>query len=166
VIPAKNKESSSRTQPLPSTSRTQPPHGDALLSRRSSRIGAGGRSGAGRRRRSAAGQNAIAAVGLLVDADVVGEAAEEVELDFDPAEDLVGWGEDFEVAETDLREKREGWLLSVFVYVGVVLGGGDGRVRRKVRGRKCSGGNVREGRTYRGSPSRSRRGDRENWPTE
>lgn len=44
------------------------------------------------------GQDAIATVGLLVDADVVGQAAEEVEFGFDPAEDFFRWGEDFEVA--------------------------------------------------------------------
>ena len=70
-----------------------------LTRRRSGRTAGGGTRGGGR---SAAGQDAIAAVCLLVDADVMGEAAEEVEFGFDPAEDLVGRGEDLEVAEADL----------------------------------------------------------------
>lgn len=73
------------------------------------------RSG-GRRRRSGAGQDTIPAIRLLVYADVMGKPAEEVELGFDPAEDLVGWGEDFQVAESDLQDEmsmccecRGGW---------------------------------------------------------
>jgi hypothetical protein len=74
-----------------------------LTSRRSDRTGGGGTSIGGR---TVAGEDAIAAVCLLVDADIMGEAAEEVELGFDPAEDLVGWGEDLEVAEADLIGER------------------------------------------------------------
>ncbi len=41
------------------------------------------------------------------------KSAQEVELGFDPAEDLVGWGEDFEVAETDW------WMLAMGGEVGL-----------------------------------------------
>ena len=44
------------------------------------------------------GQHAVAAVGFLVDGDVVRETAEEVEFAFDPTEGFFGRGEDFEVA--------------------------------------------------------------------
>jgi hypothetical protein len=74
-----------------------------LTRRRSDRTGGGGTSIGGR---TAAGEDAIAAVCLLVDADIMGEAAEEVELGFDPAKDLVGWGEDFEVAKADWMGRR------------------------------------------------------------
>jgi hypothetical protein len=46
-------------------------------------------------------QDSVAAVGLLIDADVVRQAAEEVEFGFDPAQDLVRRRENLEVAEAD-----------------------------------------------------------------
>ncbi len=54
-----------------------------------------------RRRRRGAGEDTVPAVGLLVDAHVVGQSAQEVEFGFDPAQDLIGRGEDFEIAEPD-----------------------------------------------------------------
>lgn len=55
----------------------------------------------GGRSRSRAWQDPISAIGFLVQTYVVGESAQKIELTFDPAEELVGRGEDFEIAERD-----------------------------------------------------------------
>lgn len=55
----------------------------------------------GRRSRGSAWQDPISAISFLVQTYVIGESAQKIELTFDPAEELVGRGEDFEVAEGD-----------------------------------------------------------------
>jgi hypothetical protein len=46
-------------------------------------------------------ENSVAAVGLLVDGDVVGQASQEVQFALDPAENLLGGHKDLEVSEAD-----------------------------------------------------------------
>jgi hypothetical protein len=53
----------------------------------------------GARRRTR--QDPIPPIRLLVNADIVREAAQQVELGFDPAKDLIGWGEEFQVVKSD-----------------------------------------------------------------
>jgi hypothetical protein len=55
-------------------------------------------AGAGR---IGAWKNSIAAVGLLVNGDVVRQASQEVQLALDPAEDLLGGHKHLEVSKAD-----------------------------------------------------------------
>lgn len=73
----------------------------------------GRRSRGRRRRRHGAREDTIPPIRLLIYADVVGKPTEEVEFGFDPTQDLVRRGQDFEIAESDF-----GWLVGV---VSVIL---------------------------------------------
>jgi hypothetical protein len=46
-------------------------------------------------------EDSVAAVGLLIDGDVMRQASQEVQLALDPAENLLGGHKDLEVSETD-----------------------------------------------------------------